>query len=654
MIVDVALPIPVMKTFSYAVPEPLKPAIVPYLRIRVPFHNRLRTGVITGIREETDDTLKAVDDLVDLFPVVDDTLMELGLWAARYYLVPVGLVFKYILPSNLNLDPLLTIRTDEKEAEKMKNLSLKKAVKTFGRAEAGMFFRQGKISLHGVAGHPFLPLVSGDIPVTRKEDNCLFIGDVQNRLDYYIEAIDRQISDRKSVLMLLPDRHGSGAHFRKALTRVFGDRVLWYGTGMTNRSRAEHFLRVREGEGYVILGNKSCVFLPIANMGLVVVERHEEDEYRNEEGFKFNAVSVALKRADLAGVPAIVGSAAPSVEMYQYAKDYRFSVRKEQWLLDPAWRERMAVPDLFSSNQFLEELIPIIKEGQERGERIAVFTPRKDYGSYLLCHSCKKPLLCPSCEGVVGYHKEEGRLTCITCGKSVPYEERCGHCNSNIIRFSRIGAEYVVEKLTELFPGLRIVKVTGDSLRAETTGIRKASVGSPMVMVGTQSLSKLYGCRVDKLVLFGWEGLRKMGGYRSDERMLQILINLVDALTPGKTIFLMERRRKIDISGYGEPDQFYGEELLKRRDAEFPPFTRIFLIEVHATSGEAGKESVRMIEEVLHREGVEEALSGVMKTEKSGKRWRLILRGTSEELLTALTSIYTLRGVQIEADPLTI
>jgi primosomal protein N' (replication factor Y) len=411
---------------------------------------------------------------------------------------------------------------------------------------------------------------------------------------------------------------------------------------------------LRDEGGFLVLGNKSCVFLPICKQALIIVERQEEDEYRNEEGFKFNAALVAVKRASIGGVPVILGSACPSMEMYHYAKNNKFNIIEKKWLLDGSCQENIVAPDIVSSATFLEGLIPVIKEGVGKGEKIAVFTPRKDYGSYLVCHSCKKPLLCPDCEGVLGYEKAAGLLVCSLCSKSVLYEERCAHCGSNIIRFSRTGAEYVEEKLKDIFPDMSIFKITGDSLKKEMKTLNKMPADSPAVLIGTQSLSKLYNVHVQKLILLGWEELRKMGGYRSDEKMIQILINLIDALTPGSVTLFMEKKNKVTIGNFLEGDSYYQEELQRRKNADFPPYRRVFLVEIKNKNKERGEKTIARIKDIFQKEGIESAVSGTLMEKKTLYKWRIILRGEEDFLCKALLKIYDLPGVQIEADPLYI
>jgi primosomal protein N' (replication factor Y) len=655
MIVDVALPIPVTKTFSYTVPEKWKPFVKKYVRLTVPFHNKVHTGVITDIRDSDDPSLKEIHEIIDFFPIIDDMLIKLSQWSSYYYITPIGLVLKYALPPALNVEPYIAIQAGDSETFQMNGLTLKKAINIYSRESIFQYQKKELITLYNTLTNNVFSSIQHGSAQSEAYENVLFIGDVQSRLDYYVAAIEQKLQKESNVLMLLPDYYASGSYFKKIFSDKFGDRVLWYGSGTTKKSRMETFFRVREKGGFLVLGNKSCVFLPICKQTLIVLERPEEDEYRNEEGFKYNAGLIAMKRAHIGGIPVIVGSASPSMEMYYYAENNRFNIIERKWLLDKSHQEKTVIPDIASSAMFLEELIPMVKESVQKGEKIAVFTPRKDYGSYLICHDCKKPFLCPHCEGALGYEKETGQLSCPVCNKSFIYEERCGHCGSNIIRFSRTGAEYLEEKLKDAFPEIGILKITGDSLKKEMKRLKKVPTKSPLVFVGTQSLSKLYDLHVQKLILLGWEELRKMGGYRSDEKMLQVLINLIDALTPESVVFFMERKNKINIDNYLERSSFYRNELGKRKDADFPPYRRVFSVEVEKKSKDAADKTIKKIKDILQEDGIGNcASSGALLEKKTQYRWRLILRGDEELLRKALFRIYDLPEVQIEADPLYI
>lgn len=652
MIVDVALPIPVAKTFSYTVPDRWKPFAKRFQRLTVPFHNKTHIGVITDIRDGDNPDLKEIYEIIDFFPLADTTLVELCMWASDYYITPLGTVLKYLFPPKLNIEPYTIIRSRSNDTFPMNGLSLKKSVRLFGRESIFQHLEQHRITLNDMFTESvFSPLMQNE-KAKGMPENVLFVGDVRNRSDYYTEIIASTLRRGCNVLMLLPDHYAAGSYFKKIFSGRFGKKVLWYGSEIPVKSRMETFFTMRNKGGFLVLGNKSCVFLPMCRQALIIIERQEEDEYRNEEGFKFNAVTLAMKRASMENIPVAVGSACPSIEMYHHAEYDKFNIIEKRWILNGPSQKNITAPDIRSSAVFLEELIPLIKEGIRAGERIAVFLPRKEYGSHLVCHSCKKPFLCPHCEGVLGYEKEGRRLVCSMCGKEFPYKEQCVWCGGNIIRFSRTGVEYVEEKLKDIFPDTSIIKITGDSLKCQLETLKKMPVDLPVVLTGTQSLSKLYDFHVQKLVLLGWEELRKMGGYRSDEKMVQVLVNLIDALTPEMVMLLMERRNKINIENYLECNHYFQEELQKRKNADFPPFQRVFLVEVTSKGKDKGEKTIADVRTILQQEGVETAVSGILMERKTQYKWKMILRGSENTLSRALFKIYNLPEVRIEPDPL--
>ena len=656
MIVDVALPIPVTKTFSYAVPKIWEPFVKPFQRVRVPFHNRTQTGVITAVAAHGEDKLKEIVEPVDFFPLVDSALIDLILWASQHYVAPPGLALKYALPSTLNLEPYLRIRSENKSAAALDGLTLKRAFGLRGREKIFRHFADGDIAIiDAITEEPFTS-IGREREIGKDHHGALFVGSVEDRIDYYTEIIGPELKKGANVLMLLPDYYASGSYFRKSMTKKFGENVLWYGSNVSARSRMEAFFKARKTGGSLILGNKSAIFLPMSGLSLIVVERHEEDEYRNEEGFKFNAVFIAIERAKAAGIPVVLGSAAPSMEVYHHAREEGgCSIITKNWLLDSSLQQKITVPDIASSAAFVEETLSLVKEGLDRRERTAIFLPRKDYGGYLLCHSCKKPLQCPECEGVLDYQKTPPLLVCPHCSGVFPYEERCGICGSGVIRFLRIGAAYMEEKLREALPDADIARITSDSLREELKKIGKTPSETPLVLVGTQSLSKLYGFHVDRLILCGWEEMRKMNGYRADEKMVQTFINLIDALTPDNIYLLMERKRKVDVAGLSDMALFYEEGLVKRKQAEFPPYGRSFVIDVRHRDKAAGQKNVAEIKEIFRIDGLEETISGMLRSKRNNEyRWRIIVKGTAPSLMKTLMKTMEIRGVQVEPDPLNI
>ncbi|HEX2967411.1 MAG TPA: hypothetical protein VHO84_16620 [Syntrophorhabdaceae bacterium] len=655
MIVDVAFPIPSQKMFSYMVPEGMEALASMYVRVKAPFHNRVQIGYITGIRDGGDTNLKHIIDFLDFFPLINDDLIELGKWASDHYVTPPGIVLKYLLPPALKTDPYLHVYSDNPIHNFVQGLPLKKAIRMSGKAKIHSKYVQGLISLRDqFTETDFVPL-KNDANLFTGARNTLLIASVENRMTRYIEAIEETFRQDLNVLMLLPDRDSIGYYFQKRLEECFKNRVLWYGSEVTSKSKMSVFFKARNNSKLIVLGNKSCVFLPISKLGLIIIERPEEDEYRNEEAFRFNAVSVALKRASVKNTRCLIGSVCPPVEIYHYCSDNGFQISEQRWLTDDESQARFETSSSVNRGTLHENIIASVQKWTRENERVALFVPWKFYGSGIVCHSCREARVCTQCGSILGYEKESGTFVCISCRAKYPYESRCPNCGNDIITFSKVGLEYMAEKLVEALPDLEIERITGDSSRDKRRKRLEHKSHKPVLLIGTQSLAKMYGVHVKRLILIGLEELRTAGGYRSDEKMIQILMNLLDALTPEHVLFLNARRTTTDFVYRRTSAQYYQEELETRRAAGFPPYARIFLVKIRNKDESRGELLVALMSEILRKHNNAGALTGtIVKKRGSYFEWNTVLRVEDAGIYDSLREIYNIRGIQIEPDPVEV
>ncbi len=652
MIADIALPIPVGKSFSYTVPDELTPYIFTLSRVLVPFRYKEAAGVVVAIHDGDGAGLKSIAGVLDFFPLVDEELAALVEWSSSFYVTPPGLVFKYALPPVSDLQRFLVTGTADNSLADMNGLPLRKAVRKFGDSRILRLYSQKELSLHDT-------LTNGDframLPHTGREhggEKTLLVDSVENRLKYYNTLISDHLGGGGNVLILLPDYYAAGAWFTKRLKEIYGPRLLWFASGVPVKERMETYFKVRREGGYVVLGNKNSVFLPIRDLSLIIVERHDDDEYKNEEGFKFNPVRVAVERASLHSASIVLGSGACALDMIHLARARGFTVTCNEWLASGGYTEKLARVGSRSAGEILDNISRYAGEPAVSGVRIAVYTPRKDYGAYLKCHVCKETFTCPDCGGPLNYDRDRDIMSCSGCAGEFPYQGACPHCGSNMIGFSRIGALFVEEHIRRTAPGLNVVRITGDSLKKEISAVRKLSTKEGVVLVGTQSLSKLYGFHVDKLILAGWEELRKMGGFRSDEKTHQVIANLIDALTPAEILCHSGKREPADPGEYLHISAFCAKELKRRREADFPPFVRVFLVQARKKTAASADAVLKKIRQIISEEGLDGALFGTLPFKKPPfHMWKVILKGNEHLMGKAFRRFYDIPGVEIEADP---
>ncbi len=649
MIADIALPIPVGKNFSYSVPDEMAPHISLWSRVRVPFHQRDAVGIVADLKEGDPTGLKPVIEPLDFFPLVNEELPALAKWASSYYLAPIGLVMKYALPPVRDIERYL-VAGEPAGAEAACPVPLGKMIKRSGHLGLMELYSKGALALSDSLSHNDFGPAGLKAPgePDKEAEKIVLVDSLEKRLERYVSLINARLENNGNILFLLPDHHAAGAYFARIMKELYGDRVLWFGSGIPVKQRMETYFRVRHDDGHIILGNKSLVFLPARNLSLIIAERFDDEEYRNEESFKFNAVRTAVERARLSGAPVILGSAACSLEILHRVREngYALHFRAADNLsrLPATVRSR-------SSGELLDRLCADIEDSARRGMRVAVYVPRKEYGSYLRCQACREDLLCEKCGSPFTYDRDSNNLECSSCGTGHPYIDSCPVCGSRMIGFARIGASFVFDHISRNVPGIRAALITGDSLKKELS-ILKKNGPAPQCLVGTQSLSKLYGHQCDRLYLVDWEELRKMSGFRSDEKTHQVLLNLIDALKPHEIVCYSRQKKSSDIAAYLDPQQFCGTELQKRKDAEFPPFTRMFIIDARAKTRPAADRALSKIKTVISANGLDPFVFGTVPANKGPYHvWKTLLKGPEDLLNKAFADLYSIPGVEIEADP---
>ncbi len=656
MIADIALPIPVGKCFSYTVPDEIAPYISIWSRVRVPFRQKDAVGIVAGLREGDGTGLKSIIEPLDFFPPVSDELAALAGWASSFYLTPVGLVMKYALPPVRDIERYLLAGDVKEGPSATDSIPLPKIIKKSGRIRLFQRCRENTLVLRDNFTHKEFTAASSPGPkaAPRPDDaeQTVLVDSLEGRLERYVSLIDKQSGENGNTLFLLPDHYAAGAYFTQRLKAVYGDRVVWFTSGIPVKQRMETYFRVRRDGGHIVLGNKSAVFLPVHNLSLIIVDRFDDDEYRNEEGFKFNAARTAIERARLKDISITLGSAACSVDILHHARKTGIRIECDEWLLRSKCHDNIKTIGSGSSGELLDRLAGEVAGSAGRGENIAIYVPRKGFGSYLRCHACREDLTCTKCGGSLGYDRDKDTLYCSDCGAGFPYVDACPACGSSMIGFTRTGASFIHDHLCKVLPSIESVLITGDSLKKELSVLGRDLSHAARCFVGTQALSKLYGYHVDRLFLVGWEELRKMSGFRSEEKTHQVISNLIDALTPDEIVSFTRRKQAVDIAPYLQITGFYETELQKRREADFPPVTSVFLIQVRAKTKAGADRAMARITALISGHGLDPFMFGSMPGHHPPfYSWKIVLKGPEDILANSLEHLYDIPGVEIEADP---
>jgi primosomal protein N' (replication factor Y) len=472
----------------------------------------------------------------------------------------------------------------------------------------------------------------------------------------YLAAMQAVLESGRSAILLVPEI-GLTPAAAANLHQVFGDEVAILHSALSADERAEQWHRIRRGEARIVVGTRSAVFAPVANLALIVVDEEHDSSYKQEETPRYNGRDVAVMRGKLTSAAVVLASATPSIESYHNAEagKYRLIQLKERV-------ERRPLPivelvDMRSEFQqtgedqiFSRQLIQEVTDRLERGEQAMVLLNRRGYSSVVLCRACGETLQCKNCSIAMTFHKAAHRMECHYCSYRQAVPKRCPKCGSEHIYFLGTGSEKVEERLHAAFPQARIGRLDRDTVRNRhdfENMLNKFHAGEINLLVGTQMIAK--GHDVHGVTLVGVVGADYALGFpdfRAAERTFQLLTQVAGRAgrgeTPGKVVLQTYYPDHYAIQFAQQHDYlgFYEKEIRFRKWMHYPPFSSLANVLVRSDkleqtlrwTGQIGKwfESTR-------NEGVRvlgPSVAPIMRL-KRDYRYHFILKAASREKLNA-------------------
>ncbi len=421
------------------------------------------------------------------------------------------------------------------------------------------------------------------------------------KTEVYLHAAARTIAAGRSVLLLVPEI----ALTHQLVLRVqqrFGSGVALLHSGLTPGERWDEWRRCARGEARLVVGARSAVFAPLADLGLVVVDEEHDPAFKQDEGLRYNARDLALVRAKLAGTAAILGSATPGVEAYRQALDGKFRLlrlrrRVEDRPLPPVTLVDVRQPANRMTGLFSPPLVEAIRATLERREQTLLFLNRRGFARSLQCLECGEPAGCPSCSVSLTYHRRRGILLCHHCGYARPAAEACTGCGRGPLQSFADGTERVEADVAELFPDARVGRLDRDTTarRGSQRRILDAlHAGELDILIGTQMITK--GHDVPGVTLVGVllaDLALNMPDFRAAERTFQLLTQVAGRAGRGRlpgTVLVQTFRphhHSLRAAAAHDYDTFAERELEERREVAFPPFSRLAVLRLEAEDAHA-------------------------------------------------------------------
>lgn len=553
--------------------------------VRVPLGKRIIDGCVWGIEKESSindkDKIKEIKELEEEI-FLSEIECDLYQWMANYYHYPVGQLIYDVLPPFLKRPRKLNFQKGEGESSKYilnpEQQNVVDQVTDYG------FEKFSKWLIHGVTG--------------------------AGKTLIYLELIKKIIKNQKSVLFLLPEINLT-PQFLKTFQTYLNVPIYSYNSSISNSDKFGLWKLLQEDEDpKLILGVRSSIFLPIKNLGLVIVDEEHDQSFKQDDRCTYNARDVAIKRASLEKIPVILGSATPMVETYKAFVEtpHYFALRKRAQnaqlpkveLIDMRGRSKIASEKMLWP--YSGESIIKIKKVLEKNEQALVFINRLGYANYLQCNACGHQFACPNCSTSLKYFKKRSELSCQTCEYKEPAPEMCPECMNLNLMPKGFGTEKAYEVLKELLPDCRIERFDRDEIKTFTQledVLERFHKKEIDILVGTQMLSKGHNFEnVNLVLILGIDSQLNFPDFRSNERVYQTLTQvsgragrfgknaevLVHTLAPENKIFSYLKNHTFE--------EFYNDEIPMREMCSSPPVKKLALVYFNSKSQETAiKES---------------------------------------------------------------
>jgi primosomal protein N' (replication factor Y) len=415
------------------------------------------------------------------------------------------------------------------------------------------------------------------------------------KTEVYFEAIAQALGQGRQVLVLVPEIALTAQWLARFEARFEARPVEWH-SDLRASQRRRHWRAIAEGRARVVVGARSALFLPFAELGLIVVDEEHDGAFKQEDGVAYHARDMAVVRASLGEFPIVLVSATPSLESTVNADSGRYQRLHLSRRPGGARLPELSAIDMRGLGLRADEwLSPALQEAVgatlAAGEQALLFLNRRGYAPLTLCRACGHRLQCPNCATWLVEHRFQDRLQCHHCGFAQRLPESCPKCEAEG-RFAACGpgVERLLEETGRLFPEARAEIVASDTVRGPVAAaelIRRIAEHEIDLIVGTQIIAKGHNFPMLTCVGVVDADLGLAGGdLRAAERTHQLLSQISGragrALRPGRAYLqtFMPEHPVIKALIAGDREAFMAREAAARRRQGMPPFGRLVALVV--------------------------------------------------------------------------
>ena len=570
----------------------------PGTRVLVPLMKKEVRGVV--LREHTesiDEALAAkirpITEVLDTAPMVSPEQLALWQWMSAYYMCTLGEVMAAALPGGLDkrlVDPpkrrRATLKPYTGPIESLHSLS---PAQQIGIEQIENAWNSGKqiVLLHGVTS--------------------------SGKTDMYIHLIQSQLEQGKNILYLVPEI-ALTTQLTSRLQCIFGDKLIVYHSRFTDAEREARYTQISNlqspiSNNFVVLGPRSSVFLPIPDIGLIIVDEEHEPSYKQAEPApRYHARAAAIVLAQTHRAKVLLGTATPSLESYYLAQKGVYGLVSLTERFGGVELPEIKLIDLKRQYErkemyghFSDPLVERIRQCLADNKQVILFQNRRGYAPEIQCVECGQPPRCVQCDVPMTLHKKDHELRCHYCGYHTPIPTICPHCGGEYKAIG-FGTERIEDEIQALFPDARVLRMDLDTTRNRSSyqDIINAFANHECdILVGTQMVTKgLHFDDVRLVAVLNADPMFNQPDFRAYERAFQMLEQVAGRAgrkeTKGEVWIQTFDTHNIVLQMVQAHDyqSLYNHQIAERKLFRYPPFYRVIRLQlrhskqqlVHATA----------------------------------------------------------------------
>ena len=629
-----AIALPLYRVFEYRIDD--SEPVVAGIRYRLPFGQGTRTGVVLSVSDSTDyaaERIKPVETRLDQRPVLGEHMLALASWMSEYYLQPPGEVIFQCLPGYLRgarVHQSLRVkrwRLVDSDADTIDRLQ-RRSPRQFEIGEALLRQPDGMTALQLKQVNPnwhavvrtmedkqllrwewldaaASPVIASEQPRLSDEQDAI-LAEMEPRLQHfavhlldgvtgsgkteiYLRLIQSRLAEGLQVIYLVPEI-GLTNQLIDRVRQRFGDCFATSHSALTDYQRYLAWDRFQRGEVSIMLGTRSTLFSQCERLGMIVIDEEHDHSYRQQDGVRYHARDVAIKRAQMLDIPIVLGSATASLESIANCERdtwFRYRIDHRPTRYPPPPIQLIDVRNSRFEFGCAAPTLDRIATHLANAGQVLVYLNRRGFAPVVMCHECGWQSQCQNCDARLTLHHSLQTLLCHHCGFSQAIPETCPDCGHDEVRHYGVGTEQLEQGLRSRYPDTPVLRVDRDvisSREALKARLQQLQSGEPCILIGTQMIAKGHDYPAITLsVVLDADQALFSASYRASESLVQTLFQVCGRSGRGdrageaivQTRFsdhpLMQALLRQDYR------EIAADLLQERRLLGFPPYARVVI-----------------------------------------------------------------------------